>query len=144
VWLFSFLSPSCCLNIHHKDKLYCVAYFFPVWYVLPRKIWQPSVTTFHPSLPTIRVARWYVFRPEIPIWENFGVSCNRRGWCILRTLDIFYGHWYCLWAFGIVCGNLVYFFRFGMLYQEKSGSPADEDTSSFSELSSAECPPVFA
>jgi hypothetical protein len=28
-----------------------------------------------------------------------------------------------LWTFGIVRGNLVYFFRFGILYQEKSGNP---------------------
>jgi hypothetical protein len=42
---------------------------------------------------------------------------------------IFYDHlehftaiWYNLWPFGIVCGNLVYFFRFG-LDEEKSGNP---------------------
>jgi hypothetical protein len=29
---------------------------------------------------------------------------------------------YILWIFGIVRGNLVYFSRFGMLYQEKSGN----------------------
>jgi hypothetical protein len=41
---------------------------------------------------------------------------------------IFYGQliyfmviWYILWPFGIFCVNLVYFFRFGMLYLEKSG-----------------------
>jgi hypothetical protein len=44
----------------------------------------------------------------------------------------FYGHsvhftvfCYILWTFGIVsCGNLIYFPRFGILYQEKSGNPA--------------------
>jgi hypothetical protein len=25
---------------------------------------------------TIRVARWYIFRPKIAIWVNFGRSCN--------------------------------------------------------------------
>jgi hypothetical protein len=46
-------------------------------------------------------------------------------------VGIFYGHWvhftvfcYILWTFGIVRGNLVHFFRFGILYQEKSGNPA--------------------
>jgi hypothetical protein len=29
-----------------------------------------------------------------------------------------------LWPFGIFCGNLVYFPRFGILEQEKSGNPA--------------------
>jgi hypothetical protein len=45
--------------------------------------------------------------------------------------DIFYVHLvnftvfrYILWTFGIVCGNLVDFYRFGILYQEKSGKPA--------------------
>jgi hypothetical protein len=35
----------------------------------------------------------------------------------------FYGHWVYLWTFGIFCSNLVYFSRFGMLFQEKSGNP---------------------
>jgi hypothetical protein len=30
---------------------------------------------------------------------------------------------YILWTFGVVRGILVYFFRFGILYQEKSGNP---------------------
>jgi hypothetical protein len=43
---------------------------------------------------------------------------------------IFYGHLvhftvfcYILWTFGTVCGNFVYFPRFGILSQEKSGNP---------------------
>jgi hypothetical protein len=28
-----------------------------------------------------------------------------------------------LWPFGVFCGNLVYFPRFGILVQEKSGNP---------------------
>jgi hypothetical protein len=28
-----------------------------------------------------------------------------------------------LWTFGTVCGYLVYFSRFGIFYQEKSGNP---------------------
>jgi hypothetical protein len=31
--------------------------------------------------------------------------------------------WYILWKFCIFCGNLVYFPRFGILCQEKSGNP---------------------
>jgi hypothetical protein len=37
---------------------------------------------------------------------------------ILRPLEIF------LRPFGIFCGNLVHFPRFGILDQEKSGNPA--------------------
>jgi hypothetical protein len=36
-----------------------------------------------------RVARWFVFKPKIQIWVNFGGSCNGRCWCILRTLGPF-------------------------------------------------------
>jgi hypothetical protein len=46
---------------------------------------------------------------------------------------IFYGHLvhftvfcYILLTFGIVRGNLVYFSRFGILYQEKSGNPGSK------------------
>jgi hypothetical protein len=49
----------------------------------------------------------------------------------MEVIGIFYGdlfHFtvfcYNLWTFGIVHGNLVYFSRFGILYQEKSGNPA--------------------
>jgi hypothetical protein len=38
----------------------------------------------------IRVARWFVFKPKIQIWVNFGRSCNGRCWYILWTLGPFY------------------------------------------------------
>jgi hypothetical protein len=69
-----------------------------------------------------RVARWFVFKPKIPILVNFGGSCNGNG--------IFYNHLVyftaignILWLFGIFCGHLVYFPCFGILYQGKSGIP---------------------
>jgi hypothetical protein len=43
-----------------------------------------------------RVARWYIFKPKIPIWENFRGPWNAKGW-------------YILWKFGIYYGNLVHF-----------------------------------
>jgi hypothetical protein len=49
----------------------------------------------------------------------------------MEDVGIFYGHLvhftvfcYILWTFGIVRGNLVYFSRFSILYQVKSGNPA--------------------
>jgi hypothetical protein len=63
-----------------------------------------------------RVARWwFVFKPKIPIWVNFGGSCSGRRWYILWPLVyIFYGHlvyfvaiWYSLLLFGIVFTVLV-------------------------------------
>jgi hypothetical protein len=102
-----------------------------------------------------RDARWFVFKPKIPIWVNFAGSCNSkcwyilcpfglflRGhwkyfvviWYILWSFGIFCGHlvyfvviWYILWSFGIFCGHLVHFPRVGMLYQEKSGNPASNN-----------------
>jgi hypothetical protein len=43
-----------------------------------------------------RVARWYIFKRKIPIWVNFGGSCNGTSWCIL-------------WPFGPLYNYLVYF-----------------------------------
>jgi hypothetical protein len=48
----------------------------------------------------------------------------------MEDVGTFYGHlvyfmaiWYVIRTLGIFCGNLVYFPRFGTLYQEKSGNP---------------------
>jgi hypothetical protein len=40
-----------------------------------------------------------ILKPKIPIWANFGGSCNGR--C-----------WYILWPFGIFLSNSVYFVAF--------------------------------
>jgi purine-cytosine permease-like protein len=68
-----------------------------------------------------------ILKPKIPIWVNFGVSCNGRCWYILWPFGLFYIHLvyyvailYILWLFGIF---LVYFLSFGMLHNEKSGNP---------------------
>jgi hypothetical protein len=64
-----------------------------------------------------------IFKPKIPIWVNFGGSCNWRCWYILctfgllRPFDIFYDH---LVHFVVIW---YIFLRLGMLYQEKSGNP---------------------
>jgi hypothetical protein len=51
-------------------------------------------------------------------------------WSVLhrKRLVYFMEIWSILWTFGIFCGNLVYIYRFGMLYQEKSGNPAHRAT----------------
>jgi hypothetical protein len=74
-----------------------------------------------------RVARWYIFKPKIPVWVNFRGSCNGRCWYILLRLGPFYGHLihftticYILWQSGI------FFPRFGKSHQEKSGNPASQ------------------
>jgi hypothetical protein len=34
-----------------------------------------------------RAARWFLFKPKIPIWVNFGGPFGKR-----ENVDIFYGH----------------------------------------------------
>jgi hypothetical protein len=64
---------------------------------------------------------WYVYRHLkylTAIWYilcPFGISCVH--------LVYFVVNWYILWSFGIFCCHLVNFFRFSMLYPEKSGNP---------------------
>jgi hypothetical protein len=48
----------------------------------------------------------------------------------MENVVIYYDHlkyftatWYNLWPFGIVCGQLVYFYVLVCLYREKSGNP---------------------
>jgi hypothetical protein len=42
-----------------------------------------------PSPTNDRVARWFVFKPKIQIWVNFGGSAIGRCWYILWTLGPF-------------------------------------------------------
>jgi hypothetical protein len=46
-----------------------------------------------------RTARWYIFKPKIPIWVNFVEPWNGKGRYIIwlfgiyyRIFGIFYGH----------------------------------------------------
>jgi hypothetical protein len=78
-----------------------------------------------------------VFKPKIPIWVNFGGSCNGSCWyillsfgvCILRPFGIFCGHLVYFWSFGVflviwcIFGHLIYFSSSGILYQANSDHP---------------------
>jgi hypothetical protein len=93
----------------------------------PSEIFTAGRTSFYENRFHLctRVARWLVFKPKMPIWVNFGGSCDGRCWYVLWPFGLFYSHLACLTGFfGIFYGNLVYFPRFGKLYQEKSGNPA--------------------
>jgi hypothetical protein len=58
-----------------------------------------------------RVARWFIFKPKIPVWVNFGVPYI--DWkmfiylMVIWTFGIFYDHLVCTF-----CSHLVHFFRF--------------------------------
>jgi hypothetical protein len=75
------------------------------------------------DLVLTRVARWYICKPKIPIWVNLGGSCNRDGVIFYVHFVYFKAILYSLWPFRIIHGRLVPFSRFGLLHQEKSGSP---------------------
>jgi hypothetical protein len=77
-----------------------------------------------------RVARWFVFKPKIPIWENFGGPWIGKCFYILWSFGICYGYlryfmtiWYILCSFGTFC--------FGIMYQEKSGNTGFEQRKTF-------------
>jgi hypothetical protein len=57
-------------------------------------------------------------------YHNFGIFCKALE---RKTLESFRGirflPMYVVRPFGIVCGHLVYFPRFGTLRREKSGNP---------------------
>jgi hypothetical protein len=55
-----------------------------------------------------RVARWYIFKQKIQIWEKIKSA--------LSTM------WYIFWSFWYI------FSRIGILYQEKSGNPGCESS----------------
>jgi hypothetical protein len=66
------------------------------------------------------------FKPKIPIWENFGGSCNGRHWYIFWPFGLPHRQLGFLWPFGIFNGLLVHFFPLWYLNREKSGNPARE------------------
>jgi hypothetical protein len=59
-----------------------------------------------------KVARWFVFKPKIPIWVNFGGPWN--GKC-----------WYILWPFGNVVVIWCIFPRFGIHIMSKNLATLD-------------------
>jgi hypothetical protein len=59
-----------------------------------------------------RVARWFVFKPKIPIWVNFGGSCNGKSWYILCPYGLFYCYWKYFMVIWYVLNILVYFAPF--------------------------------
>jgi hypothetical protein len=61
-----------------------------------------------------RVARWVVFKPKIPVWVNFGGSCNGKCWHILCSVEIIYGHlvYFYVHLIYVYCGRFVNFTHF--------------------------------
>jgi hypothetical protein len=65
--------------------------------------------TKNPNLAKLwRVLQWKMMVYFMDTWSIFTVFC------------------FILWTFGTVRGNLVYFYHFGISYQEKSGIPGEK------------------
>jgi hypothetical protein len=113
--IYTFIYPQL-INCEHR-----LVYTQVQNFILGNKSSHPSLFVRNRPLPS--VARWYIFEPKIPIWENFGRSCNGR--CcyytailtIIQPNGIFYGH---LVHFVVIWYILI---RFGTLYREKTGNP---------------------
>jgi hypothetical protein len=54
--------------------------------------WPFKVSFIRTRFLCTRVARWFVFKPKIPIWVNFGGPWNGKGWYILWLFWIYYSH----------------------------------------------------
>jgi hypothetical protein len=84
-------------------------------------LWQ-SFREILLRLPT-RVARWYMFKPKIPVWVNFVVPWNENSWYILWPFEIcVMAVWYILWQFGNLVAIWYIFPRFGILCKGKYGN----------------------
>jgi hypothetical protein len=64
----------------------------------------------------VRVARWFIFKPKIPIWVNFGGPWIGIFY-ILWQFGIFYGH---LGHFGFIWGILCSFGTFFRVWESYS------------------------
>jgi hypothetical protein len=75
-------------------------------------------------IPLSRVARWFIFKPKIPIFVYFVRTWVEKIGIFLGRL-VFYYHFGILYGyFGIFCPCGCIIFHFGLLYQEKSVNPA--------------------
>jgi hypothetical protein len=92
---------------------------------------QVQVNFFSSGILT-RVARWYIFKPKIPLWVIFEGFCNAMEDVVSFGLLVYFtATWYILWPFGIFCAvsfELIWylFSRSGMLYQAKSVNPVPD------------------
>jgi hypothetical protein len=75
------------------------------------------------DLLDIRVAKWFIFKPKIPIWVNFEVLRLENVIYFMAIWNIFMDVWDILWPLGTFCVNLVHYSRFWYHVPKKSGIP---------------------
>jgi hypothetical protein len=64
-----------------------------------------------------------IFKTKIPIWVNLGGPWNGKGWCILWTFGIYFGHLEYISAIWSFSGNLVYISPFWIIVPRKIWQP---------------------
>jgi hypothetical protein len=87
--------------------------------------WHVHIPRFS-SHSVCRDARWYIFKPKIPIGVNFGRSWNGRCWFMLWPFGMFYGHlvyFMAIWYMYLISGNLEYFPPFWYIVPRKLWQP---------------------
>jgi hypothetical protein len=65
-----------------------------------KRKFSPTCSTYFEASGT-RVARWFVFKPKIQIWVNYGAPWNEK------KLVYYMALWNIFLPFGIFYGNLV-------------------------------------
>jgi hypothetical protein len=95
-----------------------------------------------------RVARWFISKPKIPFWVNFGRSFDERCCYVLWPFGIVYGQLVSFMPFGAFCAYLVYFLWFWYFVPRKSGNPAqgrsaETDNKKICIFSVIEIPTIF-
>jgi hypothetical protein len=70
-----------------------------------------------------RVARWFLFRPKIPIWVYSGGPRNGKCCYIFWSFKYFTTIVYILWDIAYFLVIWYIFPHFGILYQENTGNP---------------------
>jgi hypothetical protein len=95
-----------------------------------------------------RVARWYIFKPKIQIWVNFGMPLNGKCWYLLWPFGLFYGPYigrYILWPYG----NFIYFSSLWYIVSRKIWQPWLQalqpiSSTTFNRMNRQHCLSVFA
>jgi hypothetical protein len=85
-----------------------------------QKFWRQILSNLVKSFDMTRVARWFIFKPKIPIWVKFGCPWNH--------LEYNTAIWYDLRPFGIVCSRFGIFFPFWYVWTEKNLAALDDMT----------------
>jgi hypothetical protein len=70
-----------------------------------------------------RVARWFIFKPKILIWGNFGGYCNVRCWYIVCSFGQRPGHLVYFMTIRYISPILVYFSPFWIVEPRKIWQP---------------------